>query len=128
MKVYKQKDLIKLKLMDGFELFWEAYPNASGIFPAMTAYVNAIRDDGATEQEIIDGAREYRKYVQQNKIEQRYIKYPSNWLREGHYYNRYETNSTSANTIQQGIVDRGAIQSTDGSKVLQIPERNKRST
>ena len=50
MKVYKQKDLIKLKLMDGFKLFWEAYPNASGIFQAMTAYVNAIRDDGETEQ------------------------------------------------------------------------------
>jgi|TARA_B100000073_G_scaffold48580_1_gene35836 hypothetical protein len=114
--------------MDGFKLFWEAYPNAQGLFPAMTAYVNAVKDDGATEQEIINGAREYRKYVQQNKIEQRYIKYPSNWLREGHYYNRYETNSTSANTIQQGIVDRGAIQSTDGNKVLQIPERNKRST
>ena len=76
--------------MDGFKLFWEAYPNAQGVFPAMTAYVHAIRDDGATEQEIIDGAREYRKYVQQNKIEQRYIKYPSNWLQQGHYYNRYD--------------------------------------
>ena len=128
MKLYKQKDLIKLNLIDGFKLFWEAYPNAQGKFLAMTAYVNAIREDGATEQEIINGAREYRKYVQQNKIEQRYIKYPSNWLQQGHYYNRYETNSTSANTIQQGIVDRGAIQESDGNKVLQIPERNKRST
>ena len=128
MKTYKPNDLKKLNLLDSFNKFWEVYPNAMGVFPAMTQYVVAIKTDGATEEEILNGAKEYRRYVEQQKIEQRYIKQPANWLRDGHYYNRYQSNSTSANTIQQGITNRSAIQSTDGSKVLQIPERNKRST
>jgi hypothetical protein len=128
-KLYKYKDLEKLDLLDSFKKFWEVYPNQMGGYSAMYEYAQAIRD-GATAKEIMDGAERYRQYIEQTRTEQKYIKRPNNWLREGEYLNRYNTTRGASKTQQIGeaITRRGAIQETNKVTSIKIPERNKRSS
>jgi hypothetical protein len=72
---------IKNKLYnDEFEKLWEKYPRKQGKKQAQAAFEKAIRE-GVKLKDIKQGIERYLRYIEQNKIDSRYIKQGSTYFR-----------------------------------------------
>lgn len=77
------------RLQQEFEEVWKLYPNKKGKQDAMKAYIKA-RASGTTKEEILDGLNAYKKMIEAEETEERYILHGSTWF-NGH---RWEDDNT----------------------------------
>lgn len=64
-----------------FDKLWNLYPKKQGKQKALEAYKKAIRD-GASDEDIEAGIRNYAFYLEKTGTEQRYIKQGSTWFNQ----------------------------------------------
>lgn len=64
-----------------FDRLWDLYPKKQGKQKAFEAYKKAIRD-GASDEDIEAGIRNYAFYIEKTHTEQRYIKQGSTWFNQ----------------------------------------------
>ena len=62
-----------------FENLWKEYPRKQGKDKALKAYVK-YRASGGDAEKVKQGIERYKRYIEANKIEQRYIKHGSTWF------------------------------------------------
>jgi hypothetical protein len=62
-----------------FENLWKEYPRKQGKDKALKAYVK-FRASGGDVEKVKQGIERYKRYIEVNKIEQRYIKHGSTWF------------------------------------------------
>lgn len=87
---------------DDFEQAWSLYPRHSGAskkdsFKQWSARIK----QGATAEEMIDGARRYAAYVTALKTEERYMKQPETFFGVGEHFRTPWTVPKSAETAEQ---------------------------
>lgn len=75
-KINKQNESV---FKEEFEEIWKEYPRKQGKTPALKAYIKA-RKEGIQKDVILNGVKEYSKYVTAIKVDQRYIKQGSTWF------------------------------------------------
>lgn len=66
---------------DEFEKLWKLYPRKQGKAKALQAYIKA-RKNGVEYETIKKGVENYSRYVENNRIEQEYIKHGSTWFNQ----------------------------------------------
>jgi len=64
-----------------FEEIWSEYPKKQGKQNALKGYLKA-RTDGVDKDTILDGIKAYKRYIETQKIESRYIKQGSTWFNQ----------------------------------------------
>ena len=78
--VEKKKEIIRINKED-FEEIWKEYPRKDGKKKSLE-YINRALKSGATVQEIKNGVLGYKKYIEENKVEPRYIKMGSTFFNQ----------------------------------------------
>jgi len=73
-----------------FEELWKLYPKKTGKKDALKHYTVA-RKKGTTYEEVLKGIENYNQHIEQNHIEDRYIKGGSSWFCEELWNNEYNT-------------------------------------
>ena len=85
----KRPTSIKNKdIYNEFALLWEMYPRKEGQKNAYKAYEKA-RKSGTTYEEVETGIRLYLCYIEDNKIERRFIKMGSTWFNQNSWTDQY---------------------------------------
>lgn len=72
-----------------FENLWKEYPRKQGKDKALKAYIKFRASDGDVEK-VKQGIEKYKRYIEANKIEQRYIKHGSTWFAGQCWDDEYE--------------------------------------
>ena len=72
-----------------FQEFWDAYPKQTGRAKALTEWHRAVTQ-GVAPDVLTAKARNYAEQVSHEQRETRFVKAPSNWLREGDYHNTWK--------------------------------------
>lgn len=83
-----------------FESIWSEYPKKQGKQNALKAYLKA-RNDGIDKDTILMGLRAYKRYIEVQKIEPRYVKQGSTWF----YQRCWEDDYNTAENRKQGFAD-----------------------
>ena len=86
--------------MSDFLEFYKIYPRKEAKQNALKAYNKAIKQ--VDKNILLKGLKNYKKYIEENKIEKRYIRQPASWLNGGCWEDEY------------------SIQKEDKSKLLDI--------
>ena len=84
----KNKDKNNTNYLDEFALLWDMYPRKEGHKNAYKAYEKA-RKSGTTYEEVETGIRLYLCYIEDNKIERRFIKMGSTWFNQNSWTDQY---------------------------------------
>ena len=92
-----------------FEDIWKLYPNKKGKENAYKDFVKAIKQ-GTSVEEIQKGLENYNKYIEIEKIEQKYIKHGSTWFHQHCWNDDY--------TIKRKITTKDLAKNIDFSDVL----------
>ena len=71
-----------------FEKIWELYPRKVSKAKALQAYIKA-RKNGVEYETIKKGVENYSRYVENNRIEQEYIKHGSTWFNQECWNDEY---------------------------------------
>ncbi len=71
-----------------FQVFWNRYPRKYDKPDAFTAFGDAL-NSGTEFSTIMEGLNRYLLYLQLEKIDSRYIKYPATWLRKQCWLDEY---------------------------------------
>ena len=66
---------------DMFETIWHEYPNKQGKAKALIAYKQAIAN-GTDPNKILEGVHRYKRHIQANKTEAKYIAHGSTWFNQ----------------------------------------------
>lgn len=66
---------------DMFETIWNEYPNKQGKAKALAAYKKAIAN-GTDPKKILEGVQRYKRHIQANKTEAKYIAHGSTWFNQ----------------------------------------------
>lgn len=66
---------------DMFETIWNEYPNKQGKAKALAAYNKAIAK-GTDPKQILEGVQRYKRHIQANKTEAKYIAHGSTWFNQ----------------------------------------------
>ena len=66
---------------DMFETIWNEYPNKQGKAKALAAYKKAIAN-GTDPKQILEGVHRYKRHIQANKTEAKYIAHGSTWFNQ----------------------------------------------
>ena len=124
MKILKPKDLKKANLELEFNSFWEQYPLHTNKWSAQYYFVLAIQDGDATSEEIIDGARRYKKFIKESN---QYTQHANNWLQSGRWTDEYPVaeSTDAADKIRNAISGRSKVSSTDRDTIISISDRTK---
>lgn len=77
------------KYLSEFENLWKEYPRKQGKDKALKAYVK-YRLNGGEVEKVKQGIERYKRYIEANKIEQRYIKHGSTWFAGQCWDDEYE--------------------------------------
>lgn len=72
-----------------FENLWKEYPRKQGKDKALKAYIK-FRASGGEVEKVKQGIEKYKRYIEANKIEQRYIKHGSTWFAGQCWDDEYE--------------------------------------
>lgn len=72
-----------------FENLWKEYPRKQGKDKALKAYIK-FRASGGEVEKVKQGIERYKRYIEANKIEQRYIKHGSTWFAGQCWDDEYE--------------------------------------
>jgi hypothetical protein len=89
------------KMNDEFDLLWDMYPRKEGKKSALKAYEKA-RKSGTTYEEVETGIRLYLCYIEDNKIERRFIKMGSTWFNQNSWTDQYVNDEQD--DLMKGIV------------------------
>lgn len=92
--------IIRSKMNDEFDLLWDMYPRKEGKKSAYKAYEKA-RKSGTTYEEVETGIRLYLCYIEDNKIERRFIKMGSTWFNQNSWTDQY---ANEEDDLLKGIV------------------------
>lgn len=99
----------EIYLKEDFEKLWQMYPNKKGKTNAYKAFVKAIKS-GVSTEEIKQGIENYVRYIELEKVEQRYIKHGSTWFNQQCWNDDY--------TIKRQFTTRDIADKIDFSDVL----------
>lgn len=79
---YQENNNIKINNLnnDLFETFWDAYPRKASKSEARKAFDEILNEHSF--ELIMHGVERYNQTIQQENREERFIKYPSRWLRD----------------------------------------------
>lgn len=111
--ITKEKDnkLSAREIEEDFEKLWKLYPNKKGKKNALAAYKRAIKK-GVSNKEIQDGIIKYKKQIEIQGTEPRFIAQGSTWFNQERWNDEYDTksvpvrrNSYGAPHIEEKIPD-----------------------
>lgn len=102
--INKETDLKKK-----FEELWKIYPNKKGKTNAYKSFKKAIKENISIE-EIKQGLENYIKYIEIEKVEQKYIKHGSTWFNQQCWNDDY--------TIKRKLTTKDIADKIDFSDVL----------
>lgn len=80
-KTIEQSEIAHDSLKERFEYLWELYPNKKGKKQAYAAFQRAVKK-GTTVDTIRDGIKAYVRYIEESKIESKYIKQGSTFFQQ----------------------------------------------
>ena len=80
-KTIEQSEIAHDSLKERFEYLWDLYPNKKGKKQAYAAFQRAVKK-GTTVDEIRDGIKAYVRYINESKIESKYIKQGSTFFQQ----------------------------------------------
>ena len=86
----KQKKKISEEVKKKFDEWWKVYPVKKSKLAALNKFDEVLREQSATFDELMEGARKYADEVYYEKTENRYIKHPSTWLNQGCWADEYK--------------------------------------
>lgn len=78
--------------MFDFLEFYKKYPRKEAKQNALKAYNKAIKQ--TDKDTILKGLERYKEYIEENKIEKKFIKQPATWLNGGCWEDEYANSST----------------------------------
>lgn len=101
--ITKEKDnkLSAREIEEDFEKLWKLYPNKKGKKNALAAYKRAIKK-GVTNKEIQDGIVKYKKQIEIQGTEPRFIAQGSTWFNQERWNDEYDTKATPVTRNQYG--------------------------
>lgn len=105
-KVKKEKK-DKENILSDFENFFSLYPRKESKQEATKCFEKALKD-GVLLSNILDGVKRYKEFVEEKKIERRFIKLPSNWLNQGCWDDDYGESVENAPKIVPLFIDENA--------------------
>ena len=77
-----------------FEKFYSVYLRRINKAQAQKAYIKAIKQ-GATDEQLANGAIEYQQWCDHNGTAREYICHPATWLNQGRWENEYRAHDSS---------------------------------
>ena len=80
-KTIEQSEIAHNSLKERFEYLWELYPNKKGKKQAYAAFRRAVKK-GTTVDEIRNGIKAYVRYIEESKIDSKYIKQGSTFFQQ----------------------------------------------
>lgn len=80
-KTLEQSEIAHDSLKERFEYLWELYPNKKGKKQAYAAFQRAVKK-GTTVDEIRNGIKAYVRYIEESKIESKYVKQGSTFFQQ----------------------------------------------
>lgn len=80
-KTIEQSEIAHDSLKERFEYLWELYPNKKGKKQAYAAFQRAVKK-GTTVDEIRNGIKAYVRYIEESKIDSKYIKQGSTFFQQ----------------------------------------------
>lgn len=95
----------KKALEDDFDKLWQIYPRKERKSDAFKAYVKAIKS-GVSNKTIYLGISNYKKHIQLNKIEPRFIKQGGTWFHQECWNDEYSSIQQSNTTRQQSVTEK----------------------
>ena len=96
-------------LKEKFEELWKIYPNKKGKTNAYKSFKKAIKENISIE-EIKQGLENYIRYIEIEKVEQKYIKHGSTWFNQQCWNDDY--------TIKRKLTTKDIADKIDFSDVL----------
>lgn len=85
---------------ENFDLFFNSYPLKTDEYKTYQIFSAIINEKEATEDELIEGAKRYKRYCARAGTDPRFIKSPFNWLKDMSWKNKYEVkNDTPYNAF-----------------------------
>ena len=101
--ITKEKDnkLSTREIEEDFEKIWKLYPNKKGKKNALAAYKRAIKK-GVTNKEIQNGIVKYKKQIEIQGTEPRFIAQGSTWFNQERWNDEYDTKATPVTRNQYG--------------------------
>jgi len=122
MKILKPKDLEKANLTEEFDKFWNNYPLHTNKWSAQYYFVMAIKDNDATAEEIINGAKKYKRYTEERD---QYLQHAANWLQRGRWTDEYPVTKVkdAADKIRNALSNRDKVHSGDRDTIKSITDR-----
>lgn len=98
--IEKKSTLMSTK---GFDEWWAVYPKKVDKLRAEKAYIATIKSKGATEVEMLEGARRYA--AAKAGTERRYVKHPASWLNAGGWLDEPEPISTKPSNRADSAIE-----------------------
>jgi hypothetical protein len=89
---------------------WPIYPRKMGYGDALEAYKQAITSGLATNEQIIDGIKRYKAYIQVKNIQEGFIKSAEKWLDGQRWHDQYDMTPTTQQGSQQPFKNHEASQ------------------
>lgn len=80
-KTIEQSEIAHDSLKERFEYLWELYPNKKGKKQAYAAFQRAVKK-GTTVDEIRNGIKAYVRYIEESKVDSKYIKQGSTFFQQ----------------------------------------------
>lgn len=108
------------KYTEEFLSFWKVYPRRIAKRAAFTAFEKAL--EWADAEEIIEGAKQYAKYIQRENIEAQFVCHATTWLNQGRYEDEHELNIEKQEVISPEESRRRAREAYFKSKGIQDPD------
>lgn len=101
--ITKEKDnkLSAREIEEDFEKLWKLYPNKKGKKNALAAYKRAIKK-GVTNKKIQDGIVKYKKQIEIQGTEPRFIAQGSTWFNQERWNDEYDTKATPVTRTRYG--------------------------
>lgn len=94
-------------ILSDFENFFSLYPRKEAKQEATKCFEKALKD-GVLLSNILDGVKRYKKFIEEKKIERRFVKLPSNWLNQGCWDDDYSESVENAPKIVPLFIDENA--------------------
>lgn len=89
---------------------WPIYPRKMGYGDALESYKQVITSGLATNEQIIDGIKRYKAYIQVKNIQEGFIKSAEKWLDGQRWRDQYDMTPTTQQGSQQPFKNHEASQ------------------
>ena len=89
--ILSDKELLEEKFLE----FYNSYPRRLNKTKTKACYLKALTT--TTPETILKGVENYKKYIEINKTEERFIKHPTTWLNQGCWEDEYNFSNSSSN-------------------------------